>query len=171
MPFSPIWKKIPLKKKEHKNEVLERLKAVPVFEDLTEAELKEIEKMCHIRIYKEDEHIFRSGEPGVGMYVILEGNVEIYFQRHELYTQLASLDEGDFFGELALLEETPRTASAIAKNYCRILGFFRPDLLNMMTRKPSTGSKVALNMARLMGRRLIHANEHIESLTASLESR
>jgi len=73
---------------------------------------------------------FWEGEPGVGMYIIKKGVLKIYKMSTDGKNEdLALLKDGDFFGELALLDDSPRSASAVAIEACHILGFFRPDFL------------------------------------------
>ncbi len=139
-----------------------------MFRDISDRGLKEIRSLCHLRDYAAGEHIFREGEPGVGMYVILDGVIDIYHRDGKREKHLATLESGDFFGELALLEELPRTASAAAKNHARIIGFFRPDLMSILDRKPRLGGQVMLNMAKLIGQRLIHANMELEKLDSQM---
>ena len=77
------------------------------------------------------------------------------------------LESGDFLGELALLEDMPRSASARATSYSRLLGFFRPDLTSLISRKPRLANIVLMNIARLLGRRLIRTNEQLEMLISA----
>jgi len=163
----PFWSN--LRFFSHEEDVVEsRLNNAPMFRDLPSRGMRAIRDLCHLRDYKTDEHIFREGEPGVGMYVILEGLVDIYKKDGKHERHLATLETGDFFGELALLEEQPRTASAMAKNHCRMIGFFRPDFMSIVERKPRIGAQIMFNMARLIGQRLIHANQELDRLDRQL---
>ena len=72
-----------------------------------------IESILHEREYQTDEVIFRQDEPGMGMYIIASGTVTIISEPSSM--QWSELGEGEFFGEIALLDEHPRSASAIAK--------------------------------------------------------
>lgn len=159
---SPIWNSLAFRIKNQEDEILEKLKGVPVFQDIPMRGLEAIRDMCHIRIFKEDEHIFHNGDPGVGMYIILEGSVEIYRREKKKFLSFATLKTGDFFGELALLEDLPRTASAKALKYTRTIGFFRPDLLGLLSRKPRLVNSILLNLSKLIGRRLIATNELLD---------
>ncbi|MCB1140207.1 MAG: cyclic nucleotide-binding domain-containing protein [Leptospiraceae bacterium] len=143
---------------------LEVLKQIPVFDKLPHRALKLVRSLCHVRHFKEGEHVFRTNEPGVGMYIILEGTVEIYRIHGDSEEEdvLAEFYDGDFFGELALLDDMPRTASARAGAYSRMIGFFRPDLLSLMNRNPRIASIILLNIARITGKRLIRTNERLE---------
>ena len=93
------------------------------------------------------------------MYVILDGSVEI--KDPDSGTIFASLNEGDFFGELALLDEEPRSASAHATQPARLIGFFRTDLLTLIQRSPELGNKILLNLSRVLGERLRKTNEEL----------
>jgi len=116
------------------------LKRIPIFQDLTYKELKRIERILHRRTYKEDEVIFNEGEPGVGMYIIESGKVHITLGKQQKL--LVLLSKVDFFGEMALILEGQRTASAIAKEPTKLLGFFQPDLFNLLETNPKTGNKI-----------------------------
>jgi CRP-like cAMP-binding protein len=77
---------------------------------------------------------------------------------------LAVLKDGAFFGDLALLDEAPRSASAIADDSCDILGFFRPDFLDLLYRKPKLGIKILIALSRIIGERLRRTNEQLALL-------
>ena len=93
------------------------------------------------------------------MYVILDGQVSIIDPDSE--TTFATLESGDFFGELALLDEEPRSASSIAKVPSRLIGFFRTDLLTLMKRSPELGNKILINLSRVLGERLRRTNQEL----------
>ena len=76
--------------------VLKALESVPIFDDLSDKELSEVARLTHERTYKKDEHIFKQHAPAEGMYVILDGAVEIIDP--DSGTVFASLETGDFFG-------------------------------------------------------------------------
>jgi CRP-like cAMP-binding protein len=92
----------------------------------------------------------------------VEGCVEIVCEpeRHTL----AELSEGDFFGELALLDDSPRSATAVAQTPCRILCFFKPELLDLIERNPKLGSKILFKLAWTIGERLKKTNEQVREL-------
>ncbi len=164
-----FWENIFRKAKDDDNNVLALLKGIPILNDLTKEELKEFERIAHYRHLKANEHIFWEGEPGVAMYIIKKGVVKIYKTsadgKHE---DLAILKEGDFFGELALLDESPRSASAIAMEACNILGFFRPEFFEILERKPRLGLKVTMKLARIIGGRLRATSTELHSMASQL---
>ena len=120
----------------------------------------------HLRRFRPGEEVFREGEPGVGMYIIRSGGVDI-FQRGEDGSEqhLAHLETGDFFGELALLDEAPRSATARATESTELWGIFRPDLMDLIQRDPRLGLKIVLPLARLVGERLRRTNELLKRVS------
>ena len=111
------------------------------------------------------------GDPGLGMYIIVEGSVEIAEENEDGEKKsLAVLPDGAFFGDLALLDEAPRSASAIAVVDCDIIGFFRPDLLDLLYRKPSLGIKILWGLARIIGERLRRTNELLSKSQSETEA-
>ena len=147
------------KRKDNGNPVIKVLESVPIFESLTEKELSAVARLTHERTYKKDEHVFKKLSPAEGMYVILDGQVSIIDPDSE--TIFATLESGDFFGELALLDEEPRSASSIAKIPSRLIGFFRTDLLTLMKRSPELGNKILTNLSRVLGERLRRTNQEL----------
>lgn len=165
-----IWGNVFKRDEKKESRSIKALKNIPIFSNLESKELKELDKIMHRRIYSPREQIFRESEPGVGMYIILNGKVKILKEVTESSSEtLAVLESGEFFGDLALLDESPRSASAVASEECEILGFFRPDLMNLLERKPKLGIKIVLNLARVVGERLRHSNEELQRLKKELE--
>lgn len=155
-----IWELVEFRKSSQKEDIFKALKAVPIFSDLTQKEFNEIEKIIHRREFKQGEPIFRMGDPGLGMYIIITGSVKIAEESASAEQNiLATLNDGAFFGDLALLDEAPRSASAIAENDCDILGFFRPDLMDLLYRKPKLGIKILFALAKVIGERLRRTND------------
>jgi CRP/FNR family transcriptional regulator, cyclic AMP receptor protein len=149
------------KKKRKTGDIKELLHGIPLFEQLTDRELTGIERILHERMYEPNEEIFREGEPGVAMFIIQSGSVLIQVGRSG--KTLAELHEGEFFGELALLDDSPRSASAKANSESKILAFSQPDLFSVMERNPHLGLKIILALARIIGERLKRMNEQIQS--------
>lgn len=167
---SPLWGNIFRRKNGDDEGILATLRLVPLFVDMSDAELREFEKLIHRRTFKANETIFWEGEPGVGMYIIQRGIVAIF--KHapgEGREELATLRNGDFFGELALLDESPRSATALAKEPSDIIGLFRPDLFELLERKPRLGNKFLFQLASIIGDRLKNTNSEMQALRAQLD--
>ena len=105
------------------------------------------------------------------MYIIQEGEVSITLGGKEgEQRELVSLGEGDFFGELALLDESPRSANAICKSDCALIGFFRPDLFELIEKKASLGIKIVLKLSEIVAMRLRNTDKELTRLKAEVES-
>lgn len=155
----PIWSNIfkVLGRKDSETEIA--LKQVPVFENLKRRELKEISKIVHKREFLKDEAVFKINTPGLGMYVILKGEIEV---SGEDGTQFAVLNHGDFLGETALINEEKRSANAKALKDTSVIAFFRSDLLDIMNRNPVFGTKILFNLSNIMATRLKKTNKLLE---------
>lgn len=151
-------------------DILSTLRLIPLFHDMTLSELKEFQKIVHRRVFKENEPIFWEGEPGVGMYIVKTGSVGIYkITADRSKKEIAILHPGEFFGELALLDESPRSATCIARENSEIIGLFRPDLFNILAKKPRLGNKFLLQLATVIGERLKSTNKELYTLKSKLE--
>ena len=133
---------------------LQQLGAVPLFTQLTRRELRIVDSLLHQRSYLAGEIIFDEGEEGQAFYIVIEGAVDIRRQGQGADAQFARLAAGAHFGDLALLDASPRSAQAVAAEPCTLGVFFREDFLAMMDTHARIASKIALQLARQMGQRL-----------------
>lgn len=141
------------------------IRNVPIFEQLSKKEIAAVEKLVHTRTYETNETIFSEKDPGGGMYIVMEGNVSIVKNQGGSHEQkLATLEHGDFFGEIALLDESPRTATAVSVGDSKILGFYRTDLYELVERRPKLAVKIIVNLARVVSERLRHSNSQSHKL-------
>ena len=148
-------------------DVCKVLKEMPIFQDLSRRELAALFRLLHEREYKPEEVIFREEEPGMGMYIIEKGRVAILSESRKL--QLAEFGSGSFFGEMSLLDAEERSATAVAKEKCRIFGFFQPDLYGLLERDPKLGIKIVLGLSRLLCKRLRETNERAFAFNEELQ--
>ena len=99
------------------------------------------------------------------MYIIRSGRVDILLNHktdHPL--MLAELETGDFFGEMTLLGDTARSATAVAREPAELIGFFHPDLIEIINIYPSMGAKISLGLARTLAERLRYTNAQLRDL-------
>lgn len=165
--MTSLWANIFRPRLDSQDTISSILRRIPVFDGLDARELLQIEKILHEREYRPEERIFLQGDPGLGMYIIIEGNVEIASEPgHHLLTVL---HDGEFFGELALLDESPRTATAIAQSPCRLLCLVQSDLYDLIDRNPKLGVKILVQLARTIGERLKKTNEYVYELKKGKE--
>ncbi len=167
---SAIWKNLFSVDKVKKGSTEELLSKVPAFIDLTAKELKEVAAIVHRREYRTNEPVFSQGDPGLGMYIIQSGEVAITITgRDGNERELVALNDGDFFGELALLDESPRSANARCKTECLLIGFFRPDLFELIEKKASLGIKIVLKLSEIVAQRLRETDKELSKMKNQLE--
>ncbi|WP_301101330.1 cyclic nucleotide-binding domain-containing protein [Propionivibrio sp.] len=124
-----------------------------LFVDLNSREMKIVDGFMHERNYLKNEVIFDEGEEGQAIYFIRTGKVLICHQGQTAQA-IALLERGNFFGELALLDDAPRAAQARAAEDCTLAVFFRGDFFVLMHSHALIASKIALQLARHLGVRL-----------------
>lgn len=130
-----------------------RLAATELFRDLSERELRVVDAFVHVRRYLAGEIIFDEGEAGQALYVIVSGRIAIC--RAESWDKpVAELGENHFFGELGLLDDSPRSAQARALEETELVVLFRGDYERLMDAHARIASRIALQLARHMGLRL-----------------
>jgi CRP-like cAMP-binding protein len=134
------------------------LRQTPLFEQLSGRDWKLVSDLFHLRRYERGEIIFEMGTPGLGMYVIVEGEVGIVAEENDEEIYLNTLYPGDFFGEMSLVDEVERTASAVAETPTILVGLFRPQLQDLMRHRPSLGIVIYERIARIVVQRLRQTN-------------
>lgn len=135
------------------SETVFRLAENTLFAGLTASDLKTVESLAHLRRYLPGEIIFDEGEEGQALYVIVSGQV-IICHPGQTEQPLAELAAGSFFGELALLDNAPRTAQARARSECELAVLFRGDFERLMESHARIASRIALQLARNLSQRL-----------------
>ena len=92
--------------------------------------------------YNDEEVIFQEGDEGDAMYVINEGTVEISRNSSNDRVLLAELEAGDFFGEMAIVAESKRTATAVAHGRCVLTMFKAGELEQMIDTRPDVAARM-----------------------------
>ena len=100
--------------------------------------------------FSQGQTIFRKGEPGDWLYIVVEGRVDIVIDSQLLET----VEPGGILGELALIDDKPRSAMAVARTDCVLAPISRQHFLTLVQRTPS----FALQVMRVMAERLRRAN-------------
>lgn len=122
----------------------------PVFDTVTLAALHEkVERAAVVR-FREKSRILQEGRAGTSMYVVLEGQVAITVGRKII----EKLGPGGVFGEIALVDLSPRTASAVAREDCALLSLNRESLIELVKSDPAVG----MAMMRSVAARLRYMN-------------
>ena len=141
---------------------VEFLKSVPFFDRLSKRQLKTVSDIMFERTYETNEWIFEEGQPGAAMFLMLDGKVAIEICREASSTRLAVLERGAFFGEMALLDDTPRSANARALERTRTLALYRNDLTSLRRRHARTACQIYRSLATMIADRLRATNELVQ---------
>ncbi len=172
--INPVWHNI-FRRRGSEDSLRYFLSTLPFFVKLDRRDLKCLESLVHIRTYQADEAIFGQGDLGTGMYIIRTGKVQIFTNDdldHE--HSLALLEQGDFFGEIALTASRARSASAKALEPTVLVGLFRSDMIAAVKQHPQSMARILLGLNRIIGDRLLHCNQQLEEtrkqLNRALES-
>ncbi|MFO1303682.1 MAG: cyclic nucleotide-binding domain-containing protein [Burkholderiales bacterium] len=144
------------KKAEHPR--IAQLRQLGLFSTLKPRELRVVDGLLHEREYLASEVVFDAGEEGQALYVVLKGRVLICRQGDPVNGRIAEIPEGALFGELALLDGAPRTAQARALDNCTIAALSRADFSGLLETHAAIASKVALQLARDLGQKLVAKN-------------
>jgi len=135
--------------------VEEELREVPIFGLLSRKERQMLARIVHLRRYAAGETVIHWGVPQSGFYLIRSGKVEIVRLDLDGNGEVVdSLGPGELIGEFALLDDTPRSSSIVAAEPSELIGFFKPDLMGILSTTPAMGCKILLRLAEEMGRSL-----------------
>ncbi|MCW8934201.1 MAG: cyclic nucleotide-binding domain-containing protein [Gammaproteobacteria bacterium] len=150
----PLWQNLFRQKEDRTSEVTRMWMSTPLFDKISKRECRELVKTMHPRHYKQGEVVFSSGDIGASIVLIRSGGIEIKAAEK----LLAELTAGDFFGEVALIIDEPRTADAIACEDSELIFFLRSDLEEWVKRSPKSGAQFMLNISTVLAARLRHTN-------------
>ena len=140
-------------------DILPVLRTIPIFEGLGFNDLKKIELIVHKRTFMPNEVIFYERQPGAGMYIIKRGLIKLTKTVNEERVKISELKDGEFFGEMSLLDDYPRSAEATAVEKTEVLGIFRPDLFDLIEHNPKLGYKILLRLSKRLASRLRETTE------------
>ena len=136
------------------------LAEVPVFSLLDAQERSTLAKLLETEHFKEGDYIFRLGDAGHSLYIVLNGRTQVYVENTEgEKIVLAENEPGDVFGEISLLDGGPRTATAVAIEATDLLRLDRESLQELV----STHPHAAIDLLTVMGRRLRSTDELLRS--------
>jgi CRP-like cAMP-binding protein len=143
------------------------LKKVPLFEGLTQTQLAKVASIAEERSFSGSAHIFREGDSGQAMYVVVEGKVRISKMVPGAGEEaLAVLEKGQYFGEMALIEDSPRSADAIAHIPCRVYEIGREKLDQLMFTDKELAYVLLWTFVRTLSERLRETNEKLRTFFA-----
>jgi CRP/FNR family transcriptional regulator, cyclic AMP receptor protein len=136
------------------------LRSLSFCEGMRSQDLGYLLQSFHSRTYSEGEPLFLEGDIGRALFVVESGRVELSRQGPDgKPSRMAVLGPGMFFGEMALLEQLPRTATAVALEKSSILLLYRSKLDEILAYHPRVGVAIMTHLARLLSARLRRASQ------------
>ena len=130
------------------HDVPSKLAKVPIFSECTKRELNIIARASKEVPHKAGTVIAREGERGIGLFLILEGDCRVSIGGKTK----AKLGPGDFFGEVALLDGGPRTATVIAETPMTVLTLERSGFRRVIESEPEVAVKILASIATMLRR-------------------
>lgn len=152
------------------DEVHELIKTTPIFEELNLSDYRRLSELFHRSKYNTDERVFSEGDPASAIYLVLEGSIKLFRKEaEEGEVMLGTVEEGDFFGELALCGGHSRSAAAAAAEPSVLMGIFRQEISEFIWKEKDAGIQILFNTVDVLGERLYNSNDQLESLKNELE--
>jgi len=145
----------------------ETLAKFKLFARFHREELRTLLSLCACQKFTSGQTIVREGEAGESMYLILRGAARITLGSHDLEVELSILGEGDFFGEVALVDDGPRSASVTATEDCELLEITRADVNVLAGVKPGAAIHLLTAIGRSLVTRLRAGNQRYLDLILS----
>jgi CRP-like cAMP-binding protein len=137
------------------------LKKVPLFGQLAPPDLERVVEISRERAYPRNSVILFEDDPGDALYVVAQGQVKVVLIGEDGREVILSvMGEGEFFGEMALIDDEPRSAHVIAMDDSTLLVIRREDFQGLLERTPV----IALGLLRELSRRLRRMDEKVGSL-------
>lgn len=150
---SSFWANL-FKTHAEKDEITEILTSTPPFSTFTDKDIELLLPIMHNRIYTANEYIYFQDDPGTAFYFIQEGEVslEMSFNDNKKFN-VGRYKKGDIFGELSMLENEKRYASAIALKDSKLIVIFKPDLDEFIDKYPKKGIMVLRGISQIFAHR------------------
>ncbi len=139
------------------------------FKELTQSDTDAISAVAEEITVKSGEFIFHEEGPGDAMYIIKSGSVKITKKVKDQENTIALLNPGEFFGEMALLDGLPRSASAKAASDVIILKITRNNYMLLRQQHPQTALKIIDILIKVLSNRLRQANKNLEVISFWIE--
>jgi CRP/FNR family cyclic AMP-dependent transcriptional regulator len=136
------------------------LNVIPLFSNLEPAQLASIGAHAALRVYEKGELIVKQGEVADSFYILAAGQVKVFISKDGKEVIVGTLVAGEFFGEVSLFDQEPRSASVEALERCYVQQLSYKSLQKVLDRSPH----IAKKMMQGMTQRLRHADRQISTL-------
>ncbi len=142
---------------------IQDLKTISVFKDLNGEELGKIKNFMFEKTMRKGMTLFYEGMSGGVMYLVKNGEIEIFKRQMPEDIILAKLSSGTFVGEMSLIDDEPRSASARITKDTVLLVITKAGFNDMIRRNPECGNKILMAFLRILSGRLRDTNKRLVS--------
>src|SRR2546430_2620027 len=143
-----VQRKAALPVQEEKAEALSILRAEPLFESLSEEQLNHVVLEARLKLFGRGEPVIEEGAEGDSMFVMLRGAANVFVSKNGSRIRVATLGEGDCFGEMSLLTGEPRSATVRADGDCYVMEIGKPVMAELLRDAPSYLEKLSELLAQ-----------------------
>ena len=148
-------------------ETANKLRGLSLFHEFSVTELEAFADLVDCACYSDGDVIVKQDEPGESMYLIVTGAVKVIHRGETKNVELARLGAGEFFGEIALVDEGPRSADVLAIGDTQMLAISQGTIRALAGVYPSASFKLLIAVGRVLVARLRAGNKkYVDSLLA-----
>jgi len=133
------------------NKAVNTLQKLPTFAGLQAAEHQAILTVCEVSRFRSGEVVFEEGATSLAMYIVLSGEIEIRTEKNGL---IVTMQPGELFGEIGMISQAKRTASAVVKSDATLLKISKDRFDLLLGRHPAVTAKILRNVASVLAERL-----------------
>ncbi len=136
----------------------------PIYRDFDAEDIEVLSAICGEKQYRDGAEVFSAGSPGDAMYIIKKGTVKVFIETPTRKKQVALLSEGEFFGELALIDGSPRSATVTAGGETSLIALSNEAYRKLKTQHAATGFKVTDVLLKYLSQRIRRTTKKAASL-------
>lgn len=126
----------------------------PIYRDFEPQDIDVLSQICEVQKYKDKSVIFKEGDSGGAMYMIKSGTVKIWKETEKRRKMIALLSDGEFFGEMSLIDNAPRSATVTAEGETELARLSSEGFCRLKTEFSATGFKVVGVLLKFMAHRI-----------------
>lgn len=130
------------------------IKNCPLFEGLSNSEIRDIVKTAHLRDYSRSEKIFAEGTLGICFYIVAKGTIQLITEDGPALNVLKEYGEQSYFSEVHLFSEAVHTVSCISKDITKLVILTKPDFEDLVKLNPKLGNKMLMRFLEFISEQL-----------------
>lgn len=147
-----------------------KIRDLVLFAEFTESELEALADLVDCATHQAGEHLVKQDDPGESMFIIISGSATVVHHAGGREFELATLKRGDFFGEIALVDQGPRSADVVAGETTETLDISQATIRALAGVYPSASFKLLVAVGRVLVARLRMGNKkYIDTLLMASE--